>query len=168
MPICELIWLTEILCINNIELYYAVSRPLLYPWLRYKSISIMHCLRHIFRLKKYCHLNKFYYLSRKISYYEHSKIKIKIKIKNREIKWREVMIMSRKKGMTEPTSAELGQEFLAFMEFESMKNEYYHKQDSNLSDSPNPSSGLSSKQSSVQSSDSNCPSSINSNDLHTT
>ena len=69
------------------------------------------------------------------------------------------------------TSAERKQEFQAFMEFESMKNEYYQQQDSNSSDSPNSSSDLSSNQplsvsrtNSVQSSDSNCPSSINSND----
>ena len=87
------------------------------------------------------------------------------------MRWQECL--SSKKGKEELSSAERKQEFqIAFMEFESMKNEYYQQQDSNSSDSPNPSSDFSSQQSSlvsrtnsVQSSDSNCPSSI-SNDTH--
>ena len=82
--------------------------------------------------------------------------------------------LSSKNGKEELSSAERKQEFQqAFMEFESMKNEYYQQQDSNSLDSPNPSSDLSSSQSSsvsrtnsVQSSDSNCSSSIKSNDPH--
>jgi hypothetical protein len=87
------------------------------------------------------------------------------------MRWQEYL--SSKKGKEELSSAERKQEFQAFMEFESMKNEYYQEQDSNSSDSPNPSNDLSSSQSSsasrtnsVQSSDSNCSSSIQSNDPH--
>ncbi len=48
------------------------------------------------------------------------------------MRWQEYLSM--KKGMEELTSAERKQEFQAFMEFESMKNEYYQQQqDSNLS-----------------------------------
>ena len=86
------------------------------------------------------------------------------------MRWQEYL--SSKKGKEVLSSDERKQEFQAFMEFESMKNEYYQQQDSNSSDSPNPSSDFSSQQSSVvsrtnsvQSSDSNCPSSI-SNDKH--
>ena len=43
-----------------------------------------------------------------------------------------------KKGKEELSSAERKQEFQAFMEFESMKNEYYQEQDSNSSDSDAP------------------------------
>ena len=45
------------------------------------------------------------------------------------MRWQEYLLM--KKGMNEPTSVELKQKFLAFVEFKSMKNEYYHQQDSN-------------------------------------
>jgi hypothetical protein len=88
------------------------------------------------------------------------------------MRWQEYLLS--KKGKEELSSAEKRkQEFQAFMEFESMKNEYYQQQDSNSSDSPNSSNDLSSSQSSsvsrtnsVQSSDSNCSSSIKSNDPH--
>ncbi len=117
---------------------------------------------------------------------EHSKIKNQksnLEFINREnqmkrsndheqfMRWQEYL--SSKKGKEELSSAERKQEFQAFMEFESMKNEYYQEQDSNSSDSPYPSNDLSSSQSSsasrtnsVQSSDSNCSSSIKSNDPH--
>lgn len=80
------------------------------------------------------------------------------------MRWQEYL--SIKKGKEELSSAERKQEFQAFMEFESMRNEYYQQQDSNSSDSPNPPSSQSSRTNSVQSSDSNCPSSIKSNDTH--
>ena len=52
--------------------------------------------------------------------------------------------LSSKKGKEELSSAERKQEFQAFMKlFESMKNECYQQQDSNSSDSPNPSNDLS-------------------------
>jgi hypothetical protein len=84
------------------------------------------------------------------------------------IRWQEYL--SSKNGKEELSSAERKQQFQAFMEFESMKNEYYQEQDSNSSDSPNSSNDLSSSQlssasrtNSVQSSDAN---SIQSNDPH--
>jgi hypothetical protein len=84
------------------------------------------------------------------------------------MRWQEYL--SSKKGKEELSSAERKQQFQAFMEFESMRNEYYQQQDSNSSDSPIPSSDFSSSQSSsasrtnsVQSSDAN---SIQSNDPH--